>query len=562
MLGELKTAMGKGYLFEGVQEEAFSFPQKAVALKIKRSSFNGKQVSIYNFMQRNENTSLLLLVRKGYSISGKRSEQSSVKLNPLFEDLVVKAIVQQAITQSSTVVPKHATAETKEYGQFSFRANIDRKSLLAFIECTQQLYFSTKKEEHYKHALLQNLMAAMHLAELAQELNGEHFIEEHWNTADSGRIFGLGSSLQRQRKIVRDAALGVCHKYDFKACAFAVMAGLASTINSKLKVPAVLDYVNNRAQIRKRIAAEVGISVNLVKEAFTSIGFGAELKDNYKCAIRSKIQKAAHIAYNGGVYIEDKELFANMGKAEFDRLMANITFMEIYNEFHLINETILNSSHLFGCGDLGFRPYKEVNEKGRKRSYRTLLAYIYQSLEAVAMQQFSALTNQNPLLTTHDCIYLKTKLTATEIANITSKLQEDVPFQYLSFEYQSIFPITTREMYYGRYEEQREFERAHKEKKAKANLTAMAQQFDFEVKDEEEIMGDFDEITQMEMDEYRQYEIDKGGEFKWRMMANNRYHFSSCVGYEKDADEKQDEVAVLVQKIEFHPSVVQLFGFQ
>ena len=84
----------------------------------------------------------------------------------------------------------------------------------------------------------------------------------------------------------------------------------------------------------------------------------------------------------------------------------------------------------------------------------------------------------------------------------------------------------------------------------------------FEVKDEEEIMGDFDEITQMEMDEYRQYEIDKGGEFKWRMMANNRYHFSSCVGYEKDADEKQDEVAVLVQKIEFHPSVVQLFGFQ
>jgi len=67
------------------------------------------------------------------------------------------------------------------------------------------------------------------------------------------------------------------------------MAGLAHEINPAIQLGAVLDYVKNRQIIRKRIAGQLGISEELVKEIFNSLGFGAELKNNQHNTIRGQL---------------------------------------------------------------------------------------------------------------------------------------------------------------------------------------------------------------------------------------------------------------------------------
>ena len=72
-----------------------------------------------------------------------------------------------------------------------------------------------------------------------------------------------------------------------------------------------------------------------------------------------------------------------------------------------------------------------------------------------------SLTKQEPLLTTHDCIYLKQKLSASQITDITYQLQQTYP--YLRFEYEPIFPIATQEQIEKRNAELNQFEQAHRE---------------------------------------------------------------------------------------------------
>jgi hypothetical protein len=137
------------------------------------------------------------------------------------------------------------------------------------------------------------------------------------------------------------------------------------------------------------------------------------------------------------------------------RLTSSQTFKFVYEELQLINATILQ--HFEGDDfEICSRVYNAINPKtGKKRNSRQKLAFIYQALESCAMFEFAELAQQEPLLTTHDCIYFKRKLNAEQVKDITWQLQQT--FAYLRFEYEPIRPIATDE-YYATKEAKRQCE--------------------------------------------------------------------------------------------------------
>ncbi len=77
------------------------------------------------------------------------------------------------------------------------------------------------------------------------------------------------------------------------------------------------------------------------------------------------------------------------------------------------------------------------------------------------MVQFVDLTKQEPLLTTHDCVYFKNPLPASVIVDATILLQQTFP--YLRFEEQEIVPIMEDDLFNARYADFDNYEKEHKQ---------------------------------------------------------------------------------------------------
>ena len=427
-----------------------------------------KQQHIYNLMQQHSQTSFVIEVQKGFSV-GASSTLSRVVLNQHYRKFILEESTIAAIH-----TPKKLLDEIEQ--QANYYVEVDTKSLASYITKTSDtLNDSLSKSTAYTDKLRSNLAAANKLLSMVHEPDSEHqthYINEQWKQADCGRLYGKGFSLQRMSKEVRHAALGICHKYDFKACAFALMAGLAHAIDSTLKIASVTDYVKYRQSIRSAIAREVNIPVELVKTIFTSLGFGAQLVNNQFHAIRGEIAKHARQSHDKNIWL-DKVQYNKLGNDEYERLINNQTFKFIYEDLESINRTILEyfSKESLGIGEF---TYSDVDPKtSKKRTDKQKLAWIYQALEAQAMIQFCnevRLYGQSELLTTHDCVYFKKSLTNEQVIDIQLKLRERFP--YLGFEHEVIFPISTDEHFATYFADANADEEEHRQRMAQMEIDA------------------------------------------------------------------------------------------
>lgn len=494
LLAAIKTTtphLGKDYLYERCVTKYLSamLPaiSHAISINYKNSQYNAgefalaqttlrdilgrigtQQKYIADVMKSHATTSLIIEIKKGFNYP-KSSMLSLVQLNPIYKELVMEELLNLQVEKNQQLLDDIERAP-------NYTVNVDTASLASYISKTTKTILNTKDNGAYKDKLLKNSLAAKQLQTMihdADETNATPYIKERWEQADSGRIYGQGYSLQRMSKEVRHAALGYCYKYDFKASAFALMAGLAHAINPTIKIGAVIDYVKNRNSIRQRIAKELNMDESVVKTIFTAIGFGAELKNNQFNAIRGAFAKVARMKHDASIRLE-RDIYNNLGADEFMRLVENRTFCYIYKELQVINQTILD---YFKTNALVInnRSYSNIDDKtGKKRNDRQKLAWIYQALEFTAMVQLSDLvedlTQQEPLLTTHDCIYYKNKLSASVKVDATYLLNQKFP--YLRFEEEEIVPIVEDAYFTARFAQTIQFEQAHKQRIEEQELLA------------------------------------------------------------------------------------------
>ncbi|TRZ91894.1 MAG: hypothetical protein D4R84_13515 [Rhodocyclaceae bacterium] len=155
----------------------------------------------------------------------------------------------------------------------------------------------------------------------------------------------------------------------------------------------------------------------------------------------------------------------------YQRLIANQTFRFIYEELQEVNKTILD---YFSDKDLVIDNaiYSPIDPKtGKTRTTRQKLAWIYQALESKAMQQFCTLVvQQEALLTTHDCVYFKQKLSSSVVLDASVQLQDTFPF--LRFEHEAIYPIAEDSYFAQLSSEAEQFELEHKQRMAEEEIAA------------------------------------------------------------------------------------------
>ena len=296
---------------------------------------------------------------------------------------------------------------------------VDVETLGSYIEHTRNALNNPPSQE-YEDKLLRNLQVANQLLAQVKEQDGDHWVDEYWEQIDSGRIQGHGISLQRVSKEVRHAALGRCHRYDFKAASYAMMTSLALQLDPAIRVEVLKDYIKNRSSIRKRIAKDIGISEDWMKSIFTSLGFGAELKDNPYSSIREML-----------------------GREKYHKLICNTEFLSIKQQLDQVSTTIHKNS-AFPDGGFTFlgRTYTQINPKdGKKRTKNQKLAWIYQCMESHALGLFANMipAECNVRLLVHDCVYVEQRLPSAVLQDIKWKLSQT--YSLLNCEHDAIIPI-------------------------------------------------------------------------------------------------------------------------
>ena len=456
------------------------FAKDVVSQQCGQVTVDGKMMRVFTMMQADPSTSLVLVMYKGNSLAKRISK---ITFNPRYKKGIYKALITEKYKLSSAFLD-----ELDKEPNYSIR--VDMETLESYIDATTQA-LTTSKGIAYDEKLLRNLSAAKAIQQHAVlHVDGSYLNHEVWSMIDSGRMHGNGLSLQSVAKEVRHAALGRCAKIDFRASSYAILTSYALTINPDLKVASLASYVRNRISVRKRIAKAIGVSEDWMKTIFTSLGFGAEVKDNPFNSIRKML-----------------------GKEKFDLLVANREFVNIKSDLDVVRKTILNlpliKSNLFQIGD---HKYNEINPKTEtKRNANQKLAWIYQAFERTALDIVinNIPVQCNILLPVHDCLYITPALSLDDSDRLNYLLQKE--FSLLSFSQERIFPIHAEGIRSKRDLEIDAEEAAHKQRIAKAELDAIGYKsvvFDDDEKERKEIAYKTETNEQYERRRRMQFLVD------------------------------------------------------
>jgi hypothetical protein len=368
--------------------------------------------------------------------TGNIGKLSRVVLNPIYKEMIMDELDDMPIPRLT------AAQYAEKLNSATHLIPVDSQTLMSFIHrCRENKATASGK---LLEQINDNIKKAEALFNEIHFVDGEGFIPEAFERKETGRLYGKYNSLQRQHREVRHAALGFCHKYDFQAHAFAVMASIARSFEPDLPISAVLDYIKNREVIRARIARELNVSVDVIKQVFTSLTFFSKLERNPYKAIR-------------------RAVFTD---ANFDKLVACRDFQYIYQDFENINRVIALHFPLEDfVSPLDNRQFICRKENGRKKSRAQLHAWIYQNAEAYITDKFIAYvaetTGQEPLLTVHDCVYYRQPLPKSTLIDAQVLLRDE--FEFVRLEHEAIYPIGTEQHYQSVIEQDAQFEQQHRE---------------------------------------------------------------------------------------------------
>jgi len=431
VLKELKRSLLRP---ENERVEELSFSSKQVNEDCGRLTYNNQKVYLFPFMSKHVATSLVIERFKGQQGKYKR-----VILNEKYKEMIMDELTNTPISMSEK--------ELNDLQQnYNVTIPVDLNSFNSFVEETQQK-LKIANDQALRQKLQTDLTLVGALLLNMEEINGEPYVKEVWNTSDTGRRYGKYNSLQRTSKEVRHAVLGPCFKYDGKAHSFAVMASLAKYLSPELKIAAIEDYVKYRDTYRRRIANEIGVHEAVIKDVFTSMGFGAEAVNNPYKSIRQ-------IFYS---------------QAKYDALINNQTFKYIAEDLEKINEVVL--AHFTELDFDGFDGYRFIGkdaETNRRKSKSRRLAWIYQNAESMLtrlfMEKVNELTGMEPLMTVHDCVYYKQRIPTLALQDVHDFIRNVNNFCYVEFEKEQVWPITTQQNFDSRFHEQEQAEQAHKQR--------------------------------------------------------------------------------------------------
>lgn len=231
------------------------------------------------------------------------------------------------------------------------------------------------------------------------DISGRGFVMHRYAESNSGRLYAKGVNLQNGPRLIRQAALQGFYDYDFENCHYTIISQLARRYS--VEVPAIDNYLINKAQVREQLASEVGITQGQVKVCLLMIMYGAGL-------VPSRIKDA---------------IPGEIGAEAAERLRSNPVFSGIRIDIKKAREVILSnwistprSSTLMNA--MGKRIKK--TESAKKR-----LAHLLQGIEAQALRAIIDMMEDSVVLLLHDGFVTKSKL---DIAAMERRVKRETSF--------------------------------------------------------------------------------------------------------------------------------------
>ncbi len=415
----------QGLKFKSSDIDSIQFRKKEVQKAMGLVVIDRKDHWLFHYFT-NAGINLVQTIQLGFTGFNSRVKITE-RYKEMLLDLIALKIGSQVVRVSPELVEETIAAANR-------LIPVNRQSLCDYIERSREQALTSTG--NYKNTIIDGIARATDLLQLIVTDETGEYLPEAYFTADTGREYGRGFSLQCQPKLIRHAALGHCHQYDFQAHSFAVMTSLARMIAANsgqtIQTSAIEDYVRYRSRIRQQISTETGIVVDKIKSIFTSLGFGARISASPYTAIRGQVTEE-----------------------QFELLINNRTFGYIVEELRAVQDLIADHFPATGFdGELGFR-YEPVDAEGHKRNRSQRLAWIYQNLETYTRVKFQdyvrSQTGQEPLLTVHDGVYYLQPIPAEVLVDAQVMLRDE--FELVRIEHTPIWPITTNAGYANRHAE-------------------------------------------------------------------------------------------------------------
>ena len=107
--------------------------------------------------------------------------------------------------------------------------------------------------------------------------------QEYYEKHPWPRLFGVGhlQSLQLIPTRLLPYIIPNTFEYDVQASVFTIASQMAKKRDASIKTPMIDKYIEERKEIRARIASELGASEDEIKRCFTAIGYGAKTENPY-----------------------------------------------------------------------------------------------------------------------------------------------------------------------------------------------------------------------------------------------------------------------------------------
>lgn len=286
---------------------------------------------------------------------------------------------------------------------------INQLSLRAFIKGNLDAQSQPSHTEHLS-TLRQNYVWAKTIllcAEYMEQQGWGSLIPQIANESDFGRRYYSGLNLQNCPKLVRTAALGNCYQYDLNASVYAWRYNFVRAINSKIKMPYTLEYIDEKDQRRQQLAEKLDIpikslknKINIIKTLITAIGFGSRPGNN-GVSWQDQSGKYHYPAINQII---------KSPKAR-EKLLSDPWLKGFIEEQKMISKTIFDAIKEL----LRDREFL-INQRGNL-SVNACLAYAYQTEERACIDQLTQRARQDGtfLLAVHDGFYTSRPVKLVEL---------------------------------------------------------------------------------------------------------------------------------------------------
>ena len=227
-------------------------------------------------------------------------------------------------------------------------------------------------------------------------------MKQDYKTVDFGRLVGTGiSSLQTMPKILLKEILAGCYEIDVNASAMALLPSIYKKhLGKVLRVPCIERYIKHRSKIREQVSSSLGVHLETVKQAFTSIAFGArrntkgyiDVDDNWQIPTMSKIFGSEEVADS---FVHHKEVEG------------------LWNELSIIFS--------------GLSKVSKSSLPNLKSSQR--VAYLYQTNEAEMLKVMMEFVGKSLVITKHDSIIITSPLSNYKLRLLEHRIYNKLGFK-------------------------------------------------------------------------------------------------------------------------------------